>query len=105
MNTQASIKHVIETIKSAGDIPEPQKDTLVSKLEAIPTPLQTDEWIYRLVVVFLGVAILATVIGGMVLAFNQTGDQEAKIPQGLIAIGSAAVGALAGLLAPSPRQG
>ena len=66
----------------------------------IATPLQWDVWIYRLVVVFLGLTTLFTVIGLIVLA----GIGKSPAPEGLVALGSAAVGALAGLLAPSPAS-
>ena len=63
-------------------------------------PLQSDAWIYRMVVAFLGFTVLVTVVGLIVLA--ATGKSPA--PEGLVALGSAAVGALAGLLAPSPAS-
>lgn len=59
---------------------------------------QGDKWIYRIVVVFLGLTVLSTVIGGLVLKYTAA----AELPPALIALGSAGVGALAGLLAPSP---
>lgn len=64
---------------------------------AVP-PLQSDKWIYRSVVWALGLAVLVALIGAILL----TAWKVAEVPQILTAIGSAAVGALAGLLAPSP---
>ena len=59
-------------------------------------PLRSDVWIYRMVVGALGLVVLIAIIGAIVLAvFNMS------IPDVLTALGSAAVGALAGLLAPS----
>ena len=63
-----------------------------------PPPLQSDHWIYRIVVLSLGLAVLIT-LGGAIYLADQDGSDT---PQILTAIGSAAVGALAGLLAPSP---
>lgn len=84
----------------------PSKD-LLPDLKALlqaatnETPAQRDTWIYRAVVTILGSVAIITVIGGIGLAFF--GDSNAyKIPSEMVAIGSAAVGALAGLLAPSP---
>jgi hypothetical protein len=57
-------------------------------------------WIYRMVVVALGLTALATVIGSIILAL--TGGRDT--PQILIALGSASIGALGGLLAPSPGR-
>lgn len=64
-------------------------------------PLAWDKWIYRVVVFVLGVTVIAALIGAIALTF-QSGD--AKTPDVLTALGSAAVGALAGLLAPSPTS-
>lgn len=61
-----------------------------------------DLWIYRGVVVVLGLTVLATIAGGLWLAFK--GDVNYKLPSEIVAIGSTAIGALAGLLAPAPQQ-
>ena len=58
----------------------------------------TDPWIYRVVVAVLGLVMLAVVIGGLLLAVLSVKD----MPQGILAIGSAAAGGLVGLLVPSP---
>jgi len=63
-------------------------------------PLLTDPWIYRIIVMSLGTAIILCIIFAFIIANYSSNDT----PQILIAIGSAAVGALAGLLAPSPKQ-
>ena len=65
----------------------------------LPPALTSDPWVYRIVVSVLGVVVIAAVIGAIVLGY-----QWITIPETLTAIGSAAVGALAGLLAPSPAQ-
>jgi len=66
------------------------------------TPLQTDVWIYRIVVLALGLTVLMAVGGAIYLAASAGNGQTVAIPEILVAIGSAAVGALAGLLAPAP---
>ena len=60
-----------------------------------------DTKVYRLIVWFLGLIALVTTAG--ILALVAIKDSLA-VPDGVIALGSAAVGALAGLLAPSPGQ-
>lgn len=69
----------------------------------LPPAIQNDVWIYRIVILVLGITVLATIIGGLGLAYK--GDVNYKLPAEIVAIGSAAVGALAGLLAPSPVKG
>ena len=61
------------------------------------TRLQSDVWIYRIVVAALGLAVLASVVGAIMLAMAVR-----PIPEVLVALGSAALGGLGGLLAPSP---
>jgi uncharacterized membrane protein YjjP (DUF1212 family) len=63
------------------------------------TALQTDKWIYRFVVLALGFGVLSAMIGLIILSWKGV----ATVPDGIVAIGSAAVGALAGLLAPAPK--
>ena len=62
------------------------------------TPLETDRVIYRIVVGSLGGVLIIVALGLILLALKAV----SPVPDGLVAIGSAAVGALAGLLAPSP---
>ena len=72
--------------------------------EKLGNPKDTDVWIYRIVVGLLGLAILASLIFTFFLSVWSTSPQDLKIPDIFLAIGSAAVGALAGLLAPSPGR-
>ncbi len=65
----------------------------------LASPLQTDKWIYRIVVLALGLTILLTIIGALVLAgFGK------EVPAAILTIASSAGGGLIGLLAPSPKE-
>jgi predicted phage tail protein len=68
-----------------------------------PRALEGDKWVYRIVVLALSLIAIASVIGAIVLAAKAQGG-VANIPDVITALGSAAIGALAGLLAPSPRS-
>jgi len=59
--------------------------------------IHNDVWLYRMIVVVLGLTVVATIVGAIVLAM--TGQST---PEVIVALGSAAIGGLAGLLAPSP---
>ena len=59
--------------------------------------MEKDIWLYRMVVAVPGVTVVASVVGAIVLAM--TGQST---PEVIVALGSAAIGGLAGLLAPSP---
>jgi hypothetical protein len=56
-------------------------------------------FVYQVTVVVLGIAVVGVVAAQFWLAL-----QNQDIPEGIIAIGSAAIGALAGLLAPTPSS-
>ena len=59
--------------------------------------LQNDIWLYRIVVVVLGLTVVASIVGAIVLTLSGQ-----STPEVIVALGSAAIGGLAGLLAPSP---
>lgn len=61
-----------------------------------------DNWVYRMVVCSLGLAILLVIIGVVILSFS-TKPIEPSVSTLFTAIASGAVGALAGLLAPQPK--
>lgn len=56
-----------------------------------------DKAVYRIVVIALALVMLTAAVGAIVISWNGK-----SMPESLVALGSAAVGALAGLLAPSP---
>jgi hypothetical protein len=66
------------------------------------TPLP-DTRVYRILVVGLIAVVLSITIGVIVIVVTKTATGD-NIPTILTAIGSAAIGALAGILAPSPIQ-
>jgi hypothetical protein len=79
--------------------PDKEREDIMTMIESIPDPLRSDAWIYRIVVLALGLTAIIAIIGGIII--TMAGETSPDI---LIALGSAAVGALAGLLAPSPSR-
>jgi len=71
----------------SGNVPE----SAAAKMDAF-----NDRWIYRMTVGVLGAVMLIGCIGAIIL---QSNDKE--VPDMLLSLGSGAVGALAGLIAPS----
>jgi len=95
-----SVQELAVKVAENPDLVELIKKDPVKALQNLATPLQTDVLLYRIVVSSLGAAMLIALIGAIVLvAFGK------ETPDVLVAIGSAAIGALAGLLAPSPVRG
>ena len=71
----------------------------------LPPPAYiTDRWTYRIVVLALGIVCVAAISGAIYLSAITSGAGTPKIPDVLTALGAAAIGALAGLLAPSPAS-
>ena len=79
-------------------------DGTLAGFEQNVTDVIPDTPVYRIVVLALGITVVSIAIGVLVLMATKESVNDASIPTILTALGSAAVGALAGLLAPSPRQ-
>jgi hypothetical protein len=75
------------------------KENLVDTVKGISVPLESDVWIYRMVVAAVSVVLMTSVIG--VIALSMDGK---PLPEVLVALVSAALGGLTGLLAPAPRR-
>lgn len=106
MNYNA-LNDIESLVKGSTEMPEEQKKVISEKIAEARTPLETDKWIYRIVVGALGSAILSCLIFSFLLMWHHMSGNaqgDVKIPDIFMAIGSAAVGALAGLLAPSPTS-
>jgi hypothetical protein len=94
-----SASALAEQVANDPKLQEQIKADPVMTIANLAAPLQSDVWIYRMVVGALGLVVLIAIIGTIRLANTPSG-----VPDALISLGSAAVGALAGLLAPSPAS-
>jgi hypothetical protein len=98
--TNVPISAVYSLIDSA-PLPSDQKVDLKARVLTAAAPLP-DTWIYRIVVLALGLAIFVPLAGLFVC--DKAGDPKGALVQMLLPIATAALGALAGLLAPSPAR-
>jgi hypothetical protein len=89
-----------ELVRDHPELQEEVKKDPVEALERLSRPLEQDLWIYRIVVGTLAISILAVIVASTVIVLTQEGD----VPDVLVAIGTGAIGALAGLLAPVPSR-
>ena len=83
-----------------------RKAAAVATKNLPPPPLVRSVGLYYVVVLSLGFVACAAAVGAIYLS-SRTGvppGTEVKIPELLTALGSAAIGALAGLLAPPPKS-
>jgi hypothetical protein len=76
------------------------KDDPVGTLKGLAEPLESDPWIYRIVVTSLGLSAVLVVVFVFVLELI---NDNVAIPDAMVAIGSAAIAALAALLVPQHR--
>lgn len=102
MAKEEDVRKLVQSIQNDPNVPTGIKQQAQEVLVSGPAYIG-DRWIYRTVVLVLGFAVLITIGGGFALAF--LGSTNYKMPAELVALGSAALGALAGLLAPAPQQG
>ena len=94
-----SATQLVDMVAHDPQLQEQIKQDPVATLQTLARPLQSDKWIYRLVVSALGLVAIFVVAGVFIL---KAIDNQTTIPDALVAIGSAAIAALAALLAPSP---
>ena len=96
-----SVLDLMQLVIESDNLLPNDKIRIINEIRKARPPLQ-DRWLFRTVVWFLGLAALTTVVMGFILWDTTKGSPP--LPNGLIALGSAALGALAGLLAPSSRS-
>src|SRR6476620_5922350 len=95
-----NIASLSTAVESDPDLEQKMKDDPKATLKTIAAlPLQSDVWIYRGVILALGFAICSTIAASAVLAFYGN-----TLPEGMASLAATAVGAMAGLLAPSPNR-
>ena len=85
-----------QTLQNCKDNPHEEVPNII---DDVGKPLDNDVWIYRIVVGALSLTLVSCVIGAICL---QVKGQKA--PELLTGLGTGALGALAGLLAPSPSR-
>jgi hypothetical protein len=96
-------ERMVELVKMDPKRLDPSKHGAVEAIEKLmaeakkDAPAYTgDTWFYRIVVIGLAAVAVIAAVGYIVL--------KGPIPEALVALGSAAVGAMAGLFAPSPSN-
>lgn len=105
MENIQTISELKAEILNNPDLQQAFKEDPVKASRQLPqtNPLGTDKWIYRIIVVALGLTILTIILGVIVLIGTGRISDDKGVPTILTAIGSASIGALAGLLAPPPK--
>jgi hypothetical protein len=95
----ATAEDLAEIVRGSPQIQQEMRDDPVATMERLAKPLENDPWIYRIIVGVLGAAIIGSLLAATVLRIV---DSNAQVPDLFVAVGTGAIGALAGLLAPRP---
>jgi hypothetical protein len=107
MNDIKSIADFQTLLKNSPDLQQSFKDDPLKATQVLKDTVNSNQvpntLIYQIVVASLGLAIILVIIMASVLSLNGRGTDQGVLTI-LTAIASGAIGALAGLLAPSPRQ-
>jgi hypothetical protein len=98
-----NIEDLKKEMVSNVDLQSQFKSDPVKAIQQIQQGNVPDNWVYRIVVGSLGLSVLLVIIGVIIIQLNNKGG-DTTIPTVLTAISSGAIGALAGLLAPSPNS-
>lgn len=96
----AALTQRIGDLALAGDPARVQQVLDDARIEAVENARIPDTFVYKATVIVLGASVILVILAQLAIVMMVGHD---KIPDGIIAIGSAAIGALAGLLAPAPN--
>lgn len=94
------VESVVDLAEMVREDPELAREIQSRPAETIAdlaAPLAHDVWIYRMVVGALSLVAVFSIVGAIIVA---VGTSDTQVPDAVVALGSAAVGAMAGLLAP-----
>jgi hypothetical protein len=86
-------------VSQDAELPIESQENPYKPVTNMGTPLQTDRWIYRIVVSALALTIVSCIGSAVWLQ-----SQDKEIPEILTGLGTGALGGLAGLLAPTPSK-
>ncbi len=101
VKTALATPGVLDELKTKPE--ETLKKLETQVIQQLPRAFEQDRLIYRMVVGSLGIVVIAVVFGTIYLTVKSA-SPTVQIPDILTALGSAAIGALAGILAPSPAK-
>jgi len=95
-----------ETLSNSSKLQQEFKADPIQALNSfdVRNPKESDSWIYRIIVLMLGLSVIAIIVGLILLAFWDRTTHDSQLITIFATISSGAIGALAGLLAPSPNK-
>lgn len=100
-------KSISEVVGKLNDNPTLKQKFLTDPmtfLESVNEKPIENKWVFLTIVAIVGLVLLASIVLGSIIIFRSPDMEKANVPQFLISIGSTALGALVGLLSPSPAS-
>ncbi|MEO1257171.1 MAG: hypothetical protein AAFZ15_00180 [Bacteroidota bacterium] len=106
MNTIKIIKELKSDVNTSTSLTDQAKKEVLNVIEQVEAKIPTDNpKIFMTVIILVGVAMVASIVIGGILALKEpTEAGTVEIPDFIIMLGSTSLGALAGLLAPTPGR-
>ena len=92
-----TVHDLAELVREDPELAREIQSRPVETIADLAAPLEYDLWIYRIVVGALSLVAVVAIVGAIIVAVTTS---DTQVPDAVVALGSAAVGALAGLLAP-----
>lgn len=104
MTTTKNLSTLLKEIKSSDVLKQRLLENPVAFLEGVTEePPMNNLWVFIVIVGIVAIVLISS----MVMAFNflsDTANTTGKVPDFLISISSTALGAIVGLLAPTPGR-
>ncbi|MCH2034089.1 MAG: hypothetical protein MK202_11325 [Tenacibaculum sp.] len=100
-----SINDLKAELGKSAELKQQFESNPVQFIDSIDTnePLK-DKKVFLFIVGLVGLVLLFSIILGATIIFKSKDVNTAKVPEFVVSIGSTALGAIVGLLAPSPRN-
>jgi hypothetical protein len=92
-----SVEDLAEMVRDDPALAKEIQNRPAEAIADLAAPLERDVWIYRIVVGALSLVAVFSIVGAVIVA---VGTNDTQVPDAVVALGSAAVCSLAGLLAP-----
>lgn len=97
-------KDLAKTLEQDPKQLEAFKENPVQFLEQIKERPIDNKGVFLTIVIIVGVVLVGSIILGSIIIFRAPDTQNAKVPEFLVSVGSTALGAIVGLLAPTPNK-
>ncbi len=96
-----NVTQLVRDIKKSPELLSRFNNNPLEFLENVEDKPMDNKWIFLFIVSVVGLVLVSTITIASILIFR---DGNVKVPEFLVSLSSTALGAIVGLLAPSPKQ-